>query len=295
MESDAAQITKNSASNLALAFVSLPREKREAMTTLYAFCREVDDIADEDTRPVDERRERLATWRAELLGAGYGDETAQIPLIRELAPVIRRFGLRREDFEALMDGVESDLEPKPIGDWATLELYCYRVASAVGLLSLPIFGYRDPACRDYALALGKALQLTNILRDVAEDASNGRIYLPQAWMDEAGVDSKDIFAGRYSPQYERLASRIGKEARRFYQEAAERLPEGDRTAMVAAELMGAVYWRLLLRLEARRFNVFDGPRARLPKWRKLLLIGRTILAARGLGPSKSLYGVGAAR
>ena len=290
MEPNAAEITKKSASNLALAFVSLPKEKRDAMTILYAFCREIDDIADEESIPVERRRAQLGDWRRELIDAGYGEADATIPLIAELIPVIRQYGLRREDFEALLDGVESDLEPARLPDWEALEQYCYRVASAVGLLSIPIFGYRDPVCRDYALALGKALQLTNILRDVAEDAENGRIYLPQTWMEEAKVTSAELFEGRYSPRYRELGTRVAAEARAFYSSAKSMLPEEDRSAMVAAELMGAVYWRLLLKLEQRGFNVFDGPRVRLPKWRKILLILQSLVGARGLGRPRSLYG-----
>src|SRR5262245_39686408 len=170
-------ITRRSASNLALAFVLLPRAKRDAMSALYAFCREVDDVADDESVPVSERRQRLADWRADIRRACDG-QIPQFSVNRELQPVIEQCHLSFELFNELLLGVEMDLEIKRYGNYEQLELYWYRVASVVGLLSIEIFGYPDPACRDYAVYLGKALQLTNILRDVRNDAERGRIYVP---------------------------------------------------------------------------------------------------------------------
>ena len=169
------QITKKSASNLALAFILLPREKREAMAALYAFCREVDDVADEEDEPVDVRRERLEEWREDIRAA-CADGQPRFPVNREIQPVAHRFGLPVELFEELIRGCEMDLDTKRYQTFEDLDLYCYRVASVVGLLSIEIFGYANPACKDYAVYLGKALQLTNILRDVRTDAELGRIY-----------------------------------------------------------------------------------------------------------------------
>src|SRR3984957_15843334 len=176
---DSRTITRKSASNLALAFVLLPREKRDGMAALYACCREVDDVADDESLPVEQRRERLAGWRADVRRA-CGSETPQFPVNRELQPFIQRHRLPFELFDELLKGVEMDLDVKRYADYPTLEQYCYRVASVVGLLSIEIFGYQDPACRDYAVYLGKALQLPNILRDVRTAAERGRIYLPQS-------------------------------------------------------------------------------------------------------------------
>src|SRR5262249_28657344 len=156
-------ITRKSASNLALAFVLLPKAKRDGMSALYAFCREVDDVADEETAPVEERRKRLKAWREDIHRAFEGAQ-AQFQVNVELQPIIQRYSLPFEHFDQLIKGVEMDLDINRYQDYDQLELYCYRVASVVGLLSIEIFGYSDPACKRYAVSLGKALQLTNILR-----------------------------------------------------------------------------------------------------------------------------------
>src|SRR3954466_1393333 len=267
-------ITRKSASNLALAFVLLPRAKRDGMSALYAFCREVDDVADEETTPVQKRREQLSAWRADIQRA-CGSETPQFPVNRELQPVIRKYKLPFQLFEELIQGVEMDLDTQRYETYEQLELYCYRVASVVGLLSIEIFGYRDPACREYAVYLGKALQLTNILRDVRTDAERGRIYLPQSELARFNVTEKEILNFEYSGRFRALAESVAAQARKFYQLARETLPPEDRRSMVAAELMGSVYWRLLRKLERQQFNVFGPTPPRLSKGQKLLLIFRS--------------------
>lgn len=269
-------ITRKSASNLALAFCLLPRAKRDGMSALYAFCREVDDVADDESAPARERREQLAAWRADIQRACAG-ETPQFSVNRELQPFIRAHQLRFELFDELLKGVEMDLDIKRYADYAELENYCHRVASVVGLLSIEIFGYRDPACRDYAIHLGKALQLTNILRDVRADAARGRIYLPLSELARFAVTPEEILRGEYSPRFRELAVSVGERARHFYKLARITLPVVDRRSMVAAELMGSVYWRLLRKLERRQFDVFGPKPPRLNKGQKLLLILRTIL------------------
>lgn len=271
---DSRTITRKSASNLALAFVLLPKERRQAMSALYAFCREVDDVADDESVPVDRRREQLARWRADVDRA-CSEETPEFPVNRELQPVIRKYRLPREHFNQLLHGVEMDLDIKRYAGYEQLDLYCYRVASVVGLLSIEIFGYRNPACRDYAVSLGKALQFTNILRDVRADAQRGRIYLPLAELARCGVREEEILRFEYSPRFEEAAGSVARRARRFYQLARETLPDEDRRSMAAAELMGSVYWRLLGKLERGRFNVFGPKLTRLNKGQKLLLILRT--------------------
>ena len=180
------------------------------MSALYAFCREVDDVADEESVPVAQRREQLAAWRADIRRACDG-ETPQFPVNRELQVFIRRHKLRFELFDELLKGVEMDLDIKRYADYAELEQYCYRVASVVGLLSIEIFGYQNPATRDYAIHLGKALQLTNILRDVRSDAERGRIYLPLVRIeplpgDAGGNSAVRIFAAFPRPGGERGAA-----------------------------------------------------------------------------------------
>lgn len=266
-------ITRKSASNLALAFILLPREKRAEMAALYAFCREVDDVADEESAPVVERRAQLQCWREDIRRIYEGD-LPQIPVNAELREVVLRRNLPFDLFDELIKGVEMDLDLIRYETMAGLEQYCYRVASVVGLLSIEIFGYNNPGCRDYAVYLGKALQLTNILRDVRNDAERGRIYLPLEDCRRFGVAPEDILDGRYNENYYRLASALAQRAREYYSKARQALPREDRSSMATAELMGSVYWRLLLKLERRRFNVFDHEQTKLTKLQKFLLIAR---------------------
>jgi len=267
-------ITRRSASNLALAFVLLPKAKREGMSALYAFCREVDDVADDELAPVDDRRARLAGWRDDVRKACERGAPS-FPVNQELKPIIDRYQLRFEYFDELIQGVEMDLDIKRYATYAGLEQYCYRVASVVGLLSIEIFGYRNPRCRDYAVFLGKALQMTNILRDVRTDAERGRIYLPAEELARFSVREEEILNGEYSPRFRNLAESVAARAHGFYRQAREALPTEDRRSMGAAELMGSVYWRLLKKLEARQFNVFDADPTRIGKWQKFFLILRT--------------------
>jgi len=267
-------ITRKSASNLALAFVLLPRAKRDGMSTLYAFCREVDDVADDESSPVERRREQLAAWREDVRRA-CSNETPRFAVNRELQAAIKQYHLPFEYFDELIRGVEMDLDIKRYDNYDQLELYCYRVASVVGLLSIEIFGYQNPACRDYAISLGKALQLTNILRDVRWDAERGRIYLPLSELSRFNVPPEQILRLEYSPGFFDLAASVAARARDFYQRARETLPPADRRSMVAAELMGSVYWRLLRKLERQKFDVFGPQPMRLNKGQKILLILRT--------------------
>jgi phytoene synthase len=269
-------ITRKSASNLALAFILLPKPKRDAMATLYAFCREVDDVADEDSVSVADRRKGLAAWRTDVKRACDGG-TPEFAVNQELQPVISEYRLPFELFDELIKGCEMDLETTRYETAADLELYCYRVASVVGLLSINIFGYQNPKSRDYAIALGQALQLTNILRDVQNDAARGRIYLPLAELRQFAVTEAEILRGEYSDRYARLAASVAERARNFYQLARQTLPPEERRAMVAAEMMGSVYWRLLRKLERKNFHVFQPAPVRLSKPHKLALILRSWL------------------
>jgi len=269
-------LTRKSASNLALAFVLLPREKRDAMSALYAFCRAVDDVADEDSVPVEKRREQLAAWREDIHRTCEGGKPEFI-LNQEFQPVIQKYRLPFALLDELIKGCEMDLDTLRYGNHEQLELYCHRVASVVGLLSIEIFGYQNPACHDYAVYLGKALQLTNILRDVKNDAGRGRIYLPQCELEKFNVGEDEILNSRYSDRYFALAGSVAGRAREFYSLARKTLPPEDRQAMVAAELMGSVYWRLLLKLEREKFNVFGPQPVKLGKPHKLALIFRSWL------------------
>lgn len=286
---DSRTITRKSASNLALAFVLLPKAKRDGMSALYAFCREIDDVADDESLPVQERRRRLAAWREDIARACAQDKPV-FRVTQDLQPVIAEHRLPYEHFEELIRGVEMDLHIKRYESFAELEQYCYRVASVVGLLSIEIFGYQNPACRDYAHYLGKALQLTNILRDVRSDAQRGRIYLPLTELARHQVSEQEILRSEYSARFREVAGGVADQARKFYQLARQTLPPEDRRSMAAAELMGSVYWRLLRKLELQEFDVFGAHPTRLSKSQKFLLVFRTWyrLLSGTLAPS---YGV----
>jgi phytoene synthase len=248
----------------------------------------VDDVADNETVPVQTRRGRLAEWRADVKHA-CENQSPRFPVNRELQPVIRQFNLRFELFDDLIKGCEMDLDKKRYENFEALEKYCHHVASVVGLLSIEIFGYKNPACRDYAVCLGKALQLTNILRDVRTDAARGRIYLPQSELKRFNVSEDEILNSKYSARYFDLAAGVADRAKSFYRAAQKALPVDDRKSMAAAELMGSVYWRLLQKLEANRFNVFGPQPVKLSRAHKLALIFRSWLRF-SLGSTAPDYG-----
>jgi 15-cis-phytoene synthase len=267
-------ITRKSASNLALAFLLLPKAKRHAMSALYAFGREVDDVADEETVPLTQRRADLAAWRQDVRLACNGGAPA-FPINRELQAVIAQYHLPFSHFDELIRGVEMDLDITRYQTFEELEQYCYRVASVVGLLSVEIFGYQNPDCRQYAIYLGHALQLTNILRDVRNDAERGRIYLPLAELERHKVSPEQILRLEYSESFAQSAASVAARAKHFYALAGRTLPAADRRSMIAAELMGSVYWRLLRELERRRYDVFGPHPTRLSRAEKTGLILRT--------------------
>jgi phytoene synthase len=258
------------------------------MAALYAFCREVDDVVDGASNPVEMRRARLADWRTDVRRA-CENTRPQFAVNQELQPVIARYHLPFGLFDELIQGCEMDLDIKRYENFERLEVYCYRVASVVGLLSIAIFGYRNPACRDYAVYLGKALQLTNILRDVRTDAERGRIYLPLNELKKFDVSETEIMNSNYSERYFALAASIAERAKSFYQLARKTLPPEDRKSMIAAELMGSVYWRLLQKLQRKKFDVFGPKPPKLSKPHKLALIFQSRLRF-ALGSTSSNYG-----
>jgi len=252
----------------------LPREKREAMFAVYAFCRAVDDIADGPGTP-EARAAALAGWRNEI-NALYAGRPER-PLTRALAGAVARFGLRRGDFEAVIDGVSMDAAPGMVApDFARLERYCARVAGAVGLLSVRVFGCTDPRADDYALALGHALQLTNILRDVAEDAEDGRLYLPAELLDAAGIETREPRAVVAHPALAEACAALAEIALKRFDEARATLatlPAADRAALRPAVAMMAVYRRLLDRLMRRGWRRIEAPVA-VPRAEKVWLVLR---------------------
>jgi len=245
----------------------LPPERRHAMYAIYAFCRIVDDIADEPGE-LAEKLSRLAAWRERIAGLYHGE--ADGPVTRVLVVAVRRFGLRLDDFVAVVDGMQMDAESVIAApDLATLDLYCDRVAAAVGRLSVRAFGDASPAADRVARALGRALQLTNILRDLREDAGRGRLYLPREYLDMAGVPH-DPEAALAAPRLGEVCARVAARAHEYFAAAQVAMAECDRRAMKPARLMGATYAAVLSRLEQRGWSRLD-ERAGLPGWQKLWL------------------------
>ena len=259
-------VARRSSSNFYYAFHLLGPERRAALCAVYAFCRFVDDIADDAGRR--DPALLLERWRAELARVFAG--TAEHPIGCALADAVRRFRLPQKPFLDLIDGVEMDLTRRRYETFDELYQYCYRVASTVGLLCIEIFGYQQPSARDYAVDLGIAFQLTNILRDVHEDAQRGRIYLPLEDLRRFDCTEADLLSGRFSPRVEALMAFECSRARTYYRRARTALAAGDRSSLVAAEAMRSIYERLLDRIEARHFNVF-GPKVTLPRYEKVTL------------------------
>lgn len=260
--------TSARATNFYYSFVFLPREKRLAIEAVYAFARRGDDVVDSGLAPEAANRE-LASYR-QLLDACYkGDESRlDSPELRALAESIRKFKIPRQPFEDLILGLEMDLHTTRYETFEELSLYCYRVASTIGLIAIEIFGYRNPRVRDYAVNLGMALQLVNILRDIQSDAQRGRIYLSQEDLDRFGVRPGELLSGAYSDPFIELMQFECDRARHYFDLARQLLPSEERRPMVAAEIMAAIYWRILARIQKRRYNVF-GERVRLSRPMKL--------------------------
>lgn len=247
----------------------LPPDRRHAMYAIYAFCRQVDDIADEEA-PFADRKPRLDAWRRRIAAAFQG--RTDDPVTRVLALAIPRYALREADFAAVIDGMEMDAVPIVAPDLATLDLYCDRVAAAVGRLSVRAFGDASPEADRVAHHLGRALQLTNILRDIAEDAGRGRLYLPREYLAQDAIPS-DPEAARHHPALPSTCNRVATLAHGHFAEAAAWMKRCDHRAMRPAWLMGATYAALLARLERRGWTRLDEP-VRLSKFAKLGLLLR---------------------
>jgi phytoene synthase len=250
---NAEKITRQSKSNLALAFIALGPERRRDITTFYAFCRLIDDIADSETLSVEEKRRQLTEWRAVLRAPSQSEPS----IAGEVRALIKKYTLQPEMLDEIIAGVEMDLTISEYATFEDLRLYCYRVASAVGLVSIEIFSYRNPACREYAIELGLALQTTNILRDVGKDLDNGRIYLPLADLTRFGYSAAALRSRVYDERFVALMQFEAGRAREFFARAAASLPSEDRRSMIAAEIMGSVYRALLRRMELDKFRVFE--------------------------------------
>ena len=249
------EIAKKSKSSFYYAFNLLPNEKRDAMNTVYAFCRETDDIVDEGNEPEEIKYEKLRKWRIELEKAvvGHSDYT----LLNKLGKTISQFNIPLDPFFELLKGMEMDLSYKRYLSFDDLVTYCYRVASTVGLMCIEIFGYKHKSTKDYAVNLGIALQLTNILRDIKKDSLKGRIYLPQQDLIKFGYSESDLLSHTYNANFVDLMVYETNRAQEYFDNATMNLNLDDKASMFAARAMQHIYHKLLEKIVNADYNVFQ--------------------------------------
>lgn len=270
LQQSAKRLTKKSRSNFYFSFLFLSKKKREAIYSVYAFCRHSDDIADQSLA-TEQRMQQLAAWRGRLAACYEG--RADTPVMQALARTVEQYRIPRNYLEEVINGVEIDLTRNRYATFDDLYPYCYRVASMVGLICIEIFEYQNPRTREFAEALGVALQLTNILRDVRSDGEQDRVYLPLEDLARFGLTDGDILSRRYDKAFKELMAFEADRAESYYRKAFEILPPEDRPNMVAAETMGGIYHRLLDRIRARDYDVFSET-IRVPDWQKFFLAFR---------------------
>ena len=261
-----------SGSSFTVSFIFLPKNKREAMTALYAFCREVDDVVDECT-DYNIAQIKLNWWKSEIANLYAG--IPQHPVTKALQPVIAEFNLAQAHFLEIIDGMEMDLKFNRYEDFKQLQLYCYRVASCVGLLAAQIFGFKNRKTLKYAHDLGMAFQLTNIIRDVGEDARRGRIYLPLDELKKAKVSEDDILKGRETPEVKELLDYQIERAESFYDKALRELPAEDAKQQRTGLMMAAIYRTLLREIKADGAEKVLNGKTSIPPVRKLTLSLKT--------------------
>ncbi len=265
------QKTAQSGSSFYYSFLFLPPERRRAITALYAFCREVDDTVDEATDQ-SVARIKLAWWRNEVAQMYSGTPTH--PVMLALKPHIKPYDLKQEHLQAIIDGMEMDLDQSRYLDYPNLKKYCWHVAGVVGILSASIFGVTNPQTLKYAETLGLAFQLTNIIRDVGEDARKGRIYLPVNELQQFGVTAADLLNARHSEKFEALMTFQAARAQQLYDDAFALLPQEDRRAQRPGLMMAAIYRTLLDEIERDGFHVLT-QKISLTPLRKLWLAWKT--------------------
>ena len=263
------RIAKTHAKNFYYAFRTLPPAKRRAIYAVYAFCRYCDDVADEDLPP-DEKRRLLEQTRNRLYDQSL---SSQDPVFVALENVIQDFEIPRRYFEDVIQGVETDLEVSRFQTFDDLREYCYLVASTVGLICIEIFGYDDPVASEYAVDLGIAMQLTNVMRDVKEDADRDRIYLPLDDIDQFGYSEQDLMNGRNNDNFRSLMDFEAARARRYFDSGARLFPLLSRESRACAAVLHQLYSRILDRMESSGYDVFER-RIGLSVGEKLLLVAR---------------------
>jgi phytoene synthase len=265
-------ITKNSKSNFYYAFSVLPKEKRDAIYTLYSFCRQTDDIADSEESQ-SKKQKTLDYWENELFRQFNNQSHTRFDKVWKIAD---RFRIPLDYFLELIKGVRMDLNSVQFGSIDDLITYCYRVASVVGLMSIQIFGYRDERVKEYAVNLGIALQLTNIMRDVGVDAKMGRVYLPEQDLENFGVNVKDILKGKITDPFLNLMQHQYDRAYSFYHKAAALLPDSERRNMIPSQIMKNIYYHLLKTLQKNNFDVLQH-KHEIPNLVKISIAFRTLI------------------
>jgi len=270
------RLTRKKAKNFYLAFLFLPWQKRRSMYAVYAFCRYADDLVDDPH--IRNRKEMLDQWRHDLETC-YSGQPKNHPILIALADTVRQFKIPKRYFLELIDGMEMDLSVKRYRTFEELYEYAYKAASVVGLISIEIFGYRNKRARDYARNLGIALQLTNIIRDVKEDAERDRIYLPLEDLERFGLAEEDLLKGNYVASFIRLMEYQAARALYYYQEASRLIPPEDRTLLATAEIMKNIYFRILQEIMAQGYDVFRRT-VHTSKLTKLLIALKTWLLVR---------------
>ncbi len=255
MQDTAKEIAKGSKSSFYYAFSLLPPQKRDAMNAVYAFCRKTDDIVDEGNEPDDVKYERLRKWRVEFEKALKCQSNYQ--LLNKVGNIIKQFNIPVEPFFDLIIGMEMDLQKKRYIKFDDLVEYCYRVASTIGLMCIEIFGYKHTSTKEYAVNLGLAMQMTNILRDVKTDAEIGRIYLPQEDLERFNYTEQDILEGNYNKNFVSLMKFEAERAQEFFNKANNALDKEDKYSLFAARAMQHIYQKLLHKIEREEFDVYS--------------------------------------
>lgn len=267
---------KKARTNFYYAFLFLPKPKRDAIFAAYAFSRFTDDLVDEASSP-EAARENLQTWRIQLEACYQG--RAEHPITIDLQKTLLQFPIPKSHFLNLIDGVEMDLHKRRYDTFEDLYQYCYRVASTIGLICIEIFGYQNSKTRDYAVNLGVALQLTNIMRDLKADAQQDRIYIPSEDLERFGYSERDLLSHTYNPAFVKLMHFQAKRAKDFYARSKSFLTEEDRPDLFSAEIMAHIYSTLLRRIESVHYNVFENA-AGVNNLRKFSIALRTWISTR---------------
>lgn len=274
--SEASEITRRAKSNLAFALRILPHERREDMEVFYAFCRTMDDLADDAALPVYERKNQLDSWQAGLVSGFENPEALQ----RQVVEMRDRCGISTDLMTAIIDGCRMDLQPRRFSTWDELSDYIWKVACAVGLVSIKLFGCKESGSEAYAVALGRALQLTNILRDVREDLDNGgRIYLPMADLERFSYTEEDLINRVADDRFQALMAYEAERAEGYFREAADIMPPADKDALTPARIMAEIYHHLLTAMRKDGFRVLE-KRYSVSRSRKLMILSKHLIAGR---------------